>query len=203
MLVGAWAFKDQVPQLLQSFQRGAQENSWLYTGGYFALLCFCLSLPLPGTRVVSIAAGALFGLAKGWVLIFFASLFASTVSFLAARYWFRRPAIAFLNQNIPEVVEEVNTNSSIYLLVLRFNPLMAFSMVNIIMGISRVPRRHYFLASFFAGIFYGALYGFIGNSIGAAFTNEVPALPWQWLAPLIGLSLVPLFWRKKKSHKKV
>ena len=196
LILGAWAFKEQIPHLIKDFQLKNGENTWLYTGAYFALLCLCLSLPIPFTRLVSISTGALFGFSKSWLLIFLASLFASSVSFLAVRYLFRKPALKFLNKNVPEIVEEVNGNANVYLLVLRFNPLMAFSIVNIIMGISKVKRRNYLIASFFAGIFYGALYGFIGTNIGAAITNEAK-LPWQWMAPLLILSLVPLFWRKK------
>ena len=54
--------------------------------GFFAAYVAVTALSLPGAAIMTLAAGAIFGLVIGTVIVSFASSIGATVSFLAARF---------------------------------------------------------------------------------------------------------------------
>ncbi|HWI15188.1 MAG TPA: VTT domain-containing protein, partial [Burkholderiales bacterium] len=56
---------------------------------FFAIYVAVTGLSLPGATIMTLAAGAIFGLAWGTVIVSFASTIGATLAFLASRYLFR------------------------------------------------------------------------------------------------------------------
>jgi len=56
---------------------------------FFAVYVVATALSLPGAVILTLAAGALFGLSVGTVLVSFASSIGATLAFLASRYVLR------------------------------------------------------------------------------------------------------------------
>lgn len=54
---------------------------------FVALYIVFAALPLPGAEILTIAAGALFGLVEGTMLVSFASSIGATLAFLMSRLW--------------------------------------------------------------------------------------------------------------------
>ena len=65
------------------------ENLWLALALFFALYVIVTALSIPGAAVMTLAAGALFGLLAGTVLVSFASTIGATLAFLVARFLLR------------------------------------------------------------------------------------------------------------------
>ncbi|MEO6354606.1 MAG: pyridine nucleotide-disulfide oxidoreductase, partial [Burkholderiaceae bacterium] len=65
------------------------QSPWLVTAIAFALYVLVTALSLPGALIMTLAMGALFGLAVGTLLVSFASSIGATLAFLAARYLLR------------------------------------------------------------------------------------------------------------------
>lgn len=59
-------------------------HPWFAAGGFFVLYVVVTSLSLPGAAVLTLAAGALFGLVEGTILASFASSIGATQAFLAS-----------------------------------------------------------------------------------------------------------------------
>ena len=57
--------------------------------GFFGLYVLATALSLPGAVILTLAAGALFGLAGGTLIVSFASSLGATLAFLASRYLLR------------------------------------------------------------------------------------------------------------------
>jgi uncharacterized membrane protein YdjX (TVP38/TMEM64 family) len=65
------------------------DSPLLVAAGYFLLYVLIAAVSFPGAAVMTLAGGALFGLAWGTLLVSFASSIGATLAFLVARYLLR------------------------------------------------------------------------------------------------------------------
>ena len=72
-----------------SFAALYAERPVLLALGFFAAYVAVTALSLPGAAIMTLAAGASFGLVMGTVLVSFASTLGATLAMLAARYLLR------------------------------------------------------------------------------------------------------------------
>ena len=105
-----------------------------------------LSFPfLPG--VLTLAAGALFGVVEGVILVSFASTLGACICFLLSRYFLAD----FVNNKFFKkksvMIEKFNENGSWYLLSLRLIPTISFILINLIMGILPISIKKFYYIS--------------------------------------------------------
>lgn len=75
-----------------------QTHPWATAGGFFLLYVLVAALSLPAATLLTLAAGAIFGLVEGTVLASFASSIGATLAFLASRFVLARQLAAALRQ---------------------------------------------------------------------------------------------------------
>ncbi|TAN12398.1 MAG: pyridine nucleotide-disulfide oxidoreductase [Rhizobiaceae bacterium] len=96
-------------------------------------------LSLPGATILTLAGGSLFGLWAGTVLVSFASVVGATVAMVVARHFLRD----FVEHRFPQAVAKVNhgvaADGARYLFALRLIPVIPFFLVNLAMGLTRMP----------------------------------------------------------------
>jgi uncharacterized membrane protein YdjX (TVP38/TMEM64 family) len=68
---------------------GYQNQPWLTLGLFFASYVAATALSIPGAVVLTLAAGALFGLWVGLLVVSFASSLGALLAFLSARHLLR------------------------------------------------------------------------------------------------------------------
>ena len=66
-----------------------ERNTLLTLTAFFLLYVLTTALSIPGATILTLAAGALFGLTKGVVLVSFASTLGATLAFLSSRFLLR------------------------------------------------------------------------------------------------------------------
>lgn len=108
-------------------------------GGFFLVYVAVTAVSLPGAAVMSLAAGAVFGLLEGAVLVSFASSLGATLAFLAARYLLRDWVHQRFGRQLRPVDEGVARDGPFYLFTLRLVPVVPFFLVNLLMGMT--PMR--------------------------------------------------------------
>ena len=64
-------------------------NPALYIAGFFLLYVAVTGLSIPGAAIMSLVAGALFGVVLGTIIVSFASTMGATLAFLSSRYLLR------------------------------------------------------------------------------------------------------------------
>jgi pyruvate/2-oxoglutarate dehydrogenase complex dihydrolipoamide dehydrogenase (E3) component/uncharacterized membrane protein YdjX (TVP38/TMEM64 family) len=111
----------------------------LVAGAFFAGYVLVTALSLPGAAVMTLAAGALFGLAAGTVLVSFASSIGATLAFLVARFVLRDWVQGRFGERLKAVNAGMARDGAFYLFTLRLVPIFPFFMVNLVMGL--VPIR--------------------------------------------------------------
>jgi len=123
------------------------ERSWpLVAAGYFLLYVLIAAVSFPGAAVMTLAGGALFGLAWGTLLVSFASSIGATLAFLVARYLLRDAVQRRFGEWSRAVDKGFARDGAFYLFTLRLLPL-PFFLVNLVMGLTPIRVRTFYWVS--------------------------------------------------------
>ena len=120
---------------------------WLMAGGYFGLYVAMAALSLPGAAIMTVAAGAIFGLAEGIVLVSFASSLGAVLAFASARFVLRDSVQRRAGDRLKAVNEGMARDGVFYLFTLRLVPIFPFFVVNLLMGLTRIRVRTFYWVS--------------------------------------------------------
>jgi pyruvate/2-oxoglutarate dehydrogenase complex dihydrolipoamide dehydrogenase (E3) component/uncharacterized membrane protein YdjX (TVP38/TMEM64 family) len=105
------------------------------------------ALSLPGAALMTLAAGALFGLWWGTLLVSFASSLGALLAFLATRYLLRDLVHRRFEAQLRTVDSGIERDGAFYLFTLRLVPLMPFFLVNLLLGLTALPARTFYWVS--------------------------------------------------------
>ncbi len=114
---------------------------------FFAFYVAVAALSLPGAAVMTLAAGALFGLFWGTAIVSFASSMGATLAFLISRYLLREIIQARFGDRLKAINEGMAREGEFYLFTLRLVPLFPFFLVNVLMGLTTIRTRSYYWVS--------------------------------------------------------
>ena len=114
---------------------------------FFLMYVIVAAFSLPGAAIMTIAAGALFGLFWGAVIASFASTIGATLAFLTARYLLRDLVQAHFGDKLKAINEGMAKDGAFYLFSLRLIPLFPFFLVNLLVGLTPISTRHYYWVS--------------------------------------------------------
>jgi pyruvate/2-oxoglutarate dehydrogenase complex dihydrolipoamide dehydrogenase (E3) component/uncharacterized membrane protein YdjX (TVP38/TMEM64 family) len=145
-LVAAYLFFDLGSYLtLEGVKRVSGEVGAFYDrnpaavlAGFFAIYVAVTAASLPGAAIMTIAAGALFGLVTGTILVSFASTIGATLAFLASRYVLRDSIENRFGERLKSINDGLERDGAFYLFTIRMIPLIPFFVVNLVMGLTRI-----------------------------------------------------------------
>lgn len=130
-----------------TLQEAYRDSPWAFALGYFAIYVLITALSVPGATVMTLAAGAIFGVLAGVVIVSIASTVGATLAFLVSRHLFRDAVQRRFADRLRTVNEGIERDGALYLFTLRLVPVFPFFLVNLLMGLSRIPLRTYWWAS--------------------------------------------------------
>jgi uncharacterized membrane protein YdjX (TVP38/TMEM64 family) len=134
--------------------------------GLYVLACVAF---LPGS-VLTLGAGAAFGLWKGFVLVSIGSTVGAWASFLVGRYLLRDWVSRRL-EKVPAfaaVAEAVGQEGWKVVLLTRLSPVLPFNLLNYGYGLTTVGLGEYTLASWIGMMPGTFLYVYLGAAVGEA-----------------------------------
>lgn len=142
-----------------------EKNPLLSRAGYFAGYVLVAALSLPGAAIMTLAAGALFGMLWGFVLVSFASALGATLAMLLSRKlvgeWVQHryePQLANVNAGLER-------DGGFYLFSLRMVPLFPFFVINLVMGLTRMRTWPFYWISQLGMIPGTLVYVFAGTQL--------------------------------------
>ena len=103
---------------------------------FFAIYVAVTGLSLPGALVLTLVAGAIFGLGWGTVGVSFASTLGATLAFLLARYIARDAVRRRFTGALERIDGGVRKDGAFYLFTLRLVPVFPFFIINLAMGLT-------------------------------------------------------------------
>ncbi|MCZ8370665.1 MAG: FAD-dependent oxidoreductase [Porphyrobacter sp.] len=115
-----------------------QDNPVAVIAGFFAVYVAVTGASLPGAAIMTLAAGALFGVLWGTVIVSFASTLGATLAFLSSRYVLRDSIEARFGERLKAINAGLERDGAFYLFSLRMIPAFPFFVVNLVMGLTRI-----------------------------------------------------------------
>ncbi len=159
--------------------------------GFFGVYVLAAALSFPGASILTLAAGAMFGLGLGLLLVSFASSVGALLAFWVSRYMLRD----FVKQRFGEMLQPVNEglmkDGTFYLLTLRLVPVFPFWLINLLMGLTSIESRKFYAVSQIGMLVGTAVYVNAGTQL-AAIGSASDVLSPGLLGSLVLLGLLPL-----------
>lgn len=177
---------------LPALVAGIQDMGIWAPVAFVALYAVATVAFIPGS-LLTLLAGAVFGLARGTLYVFVGAVAGSIGAFLVSRYLARRVIETKLagNARFTSIDRAVGENGLRIVALLRLTPVIPFNLLNYALGLTRVRLADYALASFamLPGTFLYVYYGKVAGDVAAiAGGVEVPHGPEYWITLGVGLA---------------
>ncbi len=192
-----------------------ERNPVLVIGLFFLIYVIATALSLPGATILTLAGGALFGLATGTFIVSFASTIGATLAFLGSRFLLRDWVQAKFGDKLRVINAGVEKDGAFYLFSLRLIPAVPFFVINLAMGLTPMRTWTYYWVSQI-GMLLGTLV-YVNAGTQLANINSLADIaspgiigsfvalglfPWiaRWIMGLIKRAQVYKGWKKPKSY---
>ncbi|MDR0788380.1 MAG: FAD-dependent oxidoreductase [Gemmatimonadota bacterium] len=189
-----WLTLDQLKASRDILVQLYESDPWRTALIFFGVYVLVAALSLPGATILTLAGGAIFGLGVGLLLVSFASSIGALLAFLLSRWLLRDIVRARFERPLALINAGLAGDGVTYLLMLRLIPVFPFWLVNLLMGLTAISPRQFYITSQ-AGMLAGtAIYVNAGTRLGGIreLTDILsPAL----LGSLLLLGMFPLLVR--------
>jgi dihydrolipoamide dehydrogenase len=172
-----------------------QSNPLLAGSAFFFLYIAITAVNIPGAALMTLIAGALFGVLQGTVLVSFASTIGATLAFLLSRYLLREMVEARLGETLQRINRGLDKDGAFYLFTLRLIPAFPFWAINMVMGLTRFPAGTYYWVSQVGMLPATIIYVNAGTQI-ARLESPAGILSPEIIGSLALLGIFPLLARK-------
>jgi uncharacterized membrane protein YdjX (TVP38/TMEM64 family) len=145
--LGRFLTLDSLKQARGTLAAWQSNEPWLTAAGYFGLYVAMAALSLPGAAIMTLAGGAIFGLAEGILLVSFASSLGAVLAFASARFVLRDSVQRRVGGRLQAVNEGIARDGLFYLFTMRLVPVFPFFVVNLLMGLTSIRLRTFYWVS--------------------------------------------------------
>ncbi|MGI2028716.1 FAD-dependent oxidoreductase [Endozoicomonas acroporae] len=146
--IGAFYALDGQQYLTRDFFQGLYRDDPVLTAvAFFIIYVAVTGLSLPGAAVLTVVAGAIFGLFHGVLLVSFASTLGATLAFLFSRTLLRDWVAQKFSGYLETINNGVNKDGAFYLATLRLIPAVPFFVINLVMGLTSMRVLTFSLVS--------------------------------------------------------
>ena len=169
--------------------------------------CYIASaaLSLPVNVVLALAGGALFGTGLGTALVLVSAATGSTLAMLSSRWLLRDLVRRRFAARLEEVERGLAREGWLYLLSVRLMPVVPYTVVNLLFGLTRFPPGRFLAASLLGMAPATLLYVQAGTGLGHL-TSLGDVLSARILGSLALLATLPLAtgfaFRRWRQHQK-
>ncbi|MGB1200360.1 MAG: FAD-dependent oxidoreductase [Cognaticolwellia aestuarii] len=193
---------------MDQFGQWREQSPLLVVGGFFTLYVLVAALSLPGAAILTLAAGALFGLIEGFVVVSFASSLGALLAFLVSRYLLRDSIKSKFPERLKAIDQGVQKEGAFYLFTLRLVPVFPFFLVNLLMGVTGIKAWTFYwvsqigmLAGTVVYVNAGTQLAEINSLSGILSPKLIFSFVLLGLLPLIGKAIVNKI-KQRKVYKK-
>lgn len=157
----------------------------------FIVLYVVVTVAFIPASIVTLGAGAIFGVVKGSFVVFIGAMLGATAAFLVGRYvardWISQKIAN--NEKFKAIDEAIGQEGRKIIFLIRLSPAFPFNLLNYGLGLTKVSLKDYVLGT--TGILPGTImYVYLGSLAGnlaALGTGEAPSNPAiTWAIRIIG-----------------
>ena len=180
---------------LAQFEAWRTDSPVLVTGVFLILYVAVTALSLPGAVIMTLAAGALFGLVLGTIIVSFASSIGATLAFLASRYLLQESVQKRFGDRLKAFNDGVEKEGAFYLFTLRLVPVFPFFLINLLMGLTALRAFTFYWVSQLGMLVGTVVYVNAGTQLGQLESLSGILSP-SLLFSFVLLGLLPLIAKK-------
>lgn len=193
--LGEYLTLSGLQSLLGEARATATAHPWAAALGFAALYVLATALSLPGATLLTLFAGAVFGVWVGGSIVAVAATLGATLAMLSARYVFRDGVRSKFGERLNAIDAGIAREGGFYLFALRLAPVFPFFAINLLMGLTGIRTWTYAWVSLLGMLPGTFVYANAGRELG-----KLESLGDILSAPLAiaftALALMPLFARK-------
>ncbi|MCY3819978.1 MAG: FAD-dependent oxidoreductase [Gammaproteobacteria bacterium] len=183
-------------------------NPWTTAAAFFVIYVLVTGTSLPGAALLTLIAGAVFGLVQGVLMVSFASTLGATMAFTIARYLFRDAVRGRFGKYLATIDRGVEREGAFYLFAMRLVPAVPFFAINLAMALTPISTWRFYWVSQLGMIFGTVVYVNAGAELGQIESVGDILSPALWasfallgLAPLIAKKILDAIKSRKVLRK--
>lgn len=154
LVVLFWAFDLKQYLTLEHLKNSQAHFAGLYAAhrlavivSYLAIYILVTALSLPGAVIMTLAGGALFGLMVGTLVVSFASTIGATLACAVSRFLLRNWVQTRFGNRLEQINTGIAREGAFYLFSLRLVPIFPFFLINLLLGLTRMPLITFYWVS--------------------------------------------------------
>ncbi|MGV0034303.1 MAG: FAD-dependent oxidoreductase [Candidatus Azotimanducaceae bacterium WSBS_2022_MAG_OTU7] len=145
--LGSYLTLENIKSEQAALRELAEANPAQVIAGYFFIYVAVTALSIPGAAVLTLVAGALFGLWWGLLIVSFASTIGATLAMVIARWLFKEQVERRFSNQISTINKGIERDGAFYLFTLRLVPAFPFFAINLAMALTSMNVITFFLVS--------------------------------------------------------
>jgi pyruvate/2-oxoglutarate dehydrogenase complex dihydrolipoamide dehydrogenase (E3) component/uncharacterized membrane protein YdjX (TVP38/TMEM64 family) len=145
--LGNYLTLDNIKSEQEALRGLVDTNPAEFIAGYFFIYVAVTALSIPGAAVMTLVAGALFGLWWGLLIVSFASTIGATLAMVIARWLFKQEVENRFKNQISTINKGIEKDGAFYLFTLRLVPAFPFFAINLAMALTSMNVITFFLVS--------------------------------------------------------
>jgi len=193
--LGQFLTLDYIKSQQASLQNFYQQNRLLTIAGFFVGYVLVTGASLPGAAIMTLAAGALFGLLNGVIIVSFASSIGATLAFLVSRYLLRDSVQKKFGDRLKTINAGLDKDGAFYLFALRLVPAFPFFIINLVMGLTSLKTITFYWASQLGMLAGTIVYVNAGTQL-AQIDSVAGVLSIELILSFVLLALLPFIGRR-------
>ena len=178
-----------------------QQNYYTAVTAFVCIFALVVGTGFPGSAVLTLFAGYLFGVFEGGMYALIGSIVGATISFLLFRYVFRGTVTAWYGKRIKQFKTQMSTHGVSYLLMLHFVTVVPYFVINALAALSDISLLTFVWTTIVGSMPIISVYAFAGRqlsyiqSLGDIFSPTIILA----FVLLIALACMPIILRKLKN----
>ncbi len=133
----------------------------IYIAAFIAVVMSCL----PGTALMNIVGGFLFGIVSGVIYIVTAATISATLFFCMVRYVIGSLIQERYKDRLSHFNRKIKESGWVYLLIIRCIPVIPFFMVNLFAGLTQISATTYIWTTFIGVIPSAIIFAYAGQHL--------------------------------------
>ena len=192
---GEYASLEYIQKQQAAFKEYYAANRVFVLAMFFVGYVAVTALSLPGALIMTLLAGALFDFWAGVLMVSFASSIGATLAFLAVRFVLGDSMQKKYGDKLQKINEGIAAEGKFYLFAMRLVPIFPFFLINILMGLTKLPALSFYWVSQMGMLAGTAVYVNFGTQLAQIKDLKSLASP-EVIASFVALGLIPLAAKK-------
>lgn len=162
----------------------------IFMGAYVLIT----SLSIPGAIVLTLLAGAIFGVLAGTLFVSIASCTGAVIAFIMSRYFFKDFMLKHFRERFEKIDKKFHENGKSYLFTIRLIPVSPFVVVNVVMALTSIKLWTYTWITYLAMLPGTFIYVYAGRKI-SEIQSPAEILTWPIILILTLLGILPFLFK--------